>query len=107
VNDERPDWHLQDWMRHFGKRQASLTNELGWSKNRANIVWHSQQPYRRDVVNELAAWLGIRPYELLMPPAEAMALRRLRETAALIVGGGAPVESAPAAQPEPQQRARR
>ena len=68
-------------MRHFNKRQAALVSELGWSKNRASIVWHGAQPYRRDIVNELAAWLGIEPFELLMSPNEAMMLRRLRETA--------------------------
>lgn len=72
-------------MAHFKKRQASLSNELGWSKGRANLFWHSTQPYRRDVVNQVAAWLGIAPHELLMPPVEALAIRRLRETAAQIV----------------------
>lgn len=72
-------------MQHLGKRQAALVNELGWDKSKAHIVWHSKQPYRRDLVNEISTWLSIRPYELLMSPNEALALRRLRETAALIV----------------------
>lgn len=75
------DWYFQGWMIHFGKRQASLVNELGWDKARASYVWHGRIPYRRDVVNEVANWLGIRPFELLMPPAEALALRQLKETA--------------------------
>ena len=83
--DDADDWRLKEWMAHFGKRQAALVNELGWDKARANYVFHSKQPYRRDIVNEIATWLGIRPYELLMHPREAIALRRLRETAALIV----------------------
>jgi hypothetical protein len=80
------DWYLRDWMSHFGKRQAALVNELGWDKAKANFVWHSKQGYRRDLVNEVADWLGIRPFELLMPPQEALAFRRFRETAALIAG---------------------
>lgn len=79
-----PDWYLQQWLAHFGKRQASLVNELGWDKSKAHIIFHSKQPYRRDIVNEVSEWLGIRPFELLMPPSEALALHRLRETAALI-----------------------
>lgn len=83
--DSETDWYLADWMTHFGKRQAALVNELGWSKGRAHYVWHGNTPYTRDVVVALADWLGIRPFELLMPPHEALALRRLRETAAMIV----------------------
>ena len=86
MTDEAPDWHLREWLLHLGKRQASLVNELGWDKSRANFLWHSKQPYRRDDVNAVAKWLNIAPHELLMRPAEALALRRLRETAAEIVG---------------------
>ena len=100
-----PDWFLRDWMRHFGKRQAALSNELGWTKGRANYVWHSQAPYSRPTVNQISAWLGIRPFELLMPPEEAMSLRRLRETAAMIVAESpaAAFEHAVAA-PAPKRR---
>lgn len=82
--DQNDDWHLKDWMVHFKKRQSSLINELGWDKAKANFYFHSKRPYRREVVNEISRWLGIRPYELLMPPAEALALRRLRESAVVI-----------------------
>jgi transcriptional regulator with XRE-family HTH domain len=77
-------------MAHFKKRQATLSNELGWTKGRANLVWHGRQPYRREVVNQLAEWLGIEPYELLMPPQEALAMRRLRDAARTIVAEDAP-----------------
>jgi hypothetical protein len=79
------DWRLREWMAHFGKIQADLSKELGWTKNRAHVVWHGTQPYRREIVNEVAAWLGIKPFELLMLPREALALRRMRENAAVIV----------------------
>lgn len=85
MTEREPDWYLQEWLAHLGKRQASLVNELGWVKGRANKVYHGAQPYRREVVNEIAGWLGIQPYELLMPPAEALAIRGLRETAQAIV----------------------
>ena len=89
MSTDAEDWHLKEWMQHFGKKQAALVNELGWDKAKANFLWHSKQPYRRDVVNEVAGWLEIRPFELLMTPEEALALRRLREAAALIVADSA------------------
>ncbi len=75
------DWYLREWMSRKGKIQADLVKELGWDKARANFVYHSKQSYRRDLVNELSRWLEVEPYELLMPPQEADALRRLRESA--------------------------
>lgn len=86
VNTAEPDWHLQDWMRHLGKRQADLVKELGWAKGRANKFYHGQHPYRREIVNELSKWLEISPYELLMPPEEALMLRRLRDAALDVAG---------------------
>ncbi len=84
-------------MTHFGKRQASLVNELGLDKATAQFLWHSKQPYKRDYVNRIAAWLGLKPFELLMAPSDALALRRLRETAYAIVSQTAVAE--PAATP--------
>ena len=81
---DQPDWHLQAWLKHFRKKQAALTNELNWSPNRRNKLFHGRQSYRREDVNEVAAWLGIEPFELLMPPDLAIALRRLRQTAVQI-----------------------
>lgn len=86
VDTVEPDWHLQDWMRLAGKRQADLVKELGWAKGRANKFFHGQHPYRREIVNELAGWLQIAPYELLMDPEEALRLRRLRDAAMAVAG---------------------
>lgn len=80
------DWHLQEWVREAGKKQADLVKDLGWHKNTAFRLWHSVQPYHREVVNEVAAWLEIEPYELLMPPAEALKIRRVRELLASEMG---------------------
>lgn len=71
-------------MSHFGKIQASLVNELGWEKSKASDVWNGVRPYRRSIVNEVAAWLGIEPYEMLMPPEDALRLRQMREAAQAI-----------------------
>ena len=75
------DWHLREWLAYFGKKQAALVNELGWNKSKASFVWNGKQPYSREIVNEVTDWLGIAPYELLMAPEKAMALRQLEETA--------------------------
>jgi len=89
--NEEPNWYLQDWMRHFGKIQADLTKELGWDKSRANFLFHGKQPYKRERLNEVAAWLSVEPYELLMPPEKALAIRELYKTAERIVQGRTPV----------------
>ena len=66
-------------MSHFDKRQVALVNELGWNKQKASYLWNGKQPFNRDIINEVASWLGIEPYELLMSPDEAMQLRHLRQ----------------------------
>lgn len=82
--DPDSDWHLKEWAALQNKRQADLTRDLGWLPPRASKVWNGEIPYKRDIVVALAQWLGIRPHELLMLPRDAMALRRLRETAKAI-----------------------
>lgn len=86
MSEPGADWHLKEWLGHFKKRQAALVNELGWDKAKANFVFHGKQPYRRELVNQVAEWLKIEPYELLMAPQEALALRALREHARIIAG---------------------
>lgn len=76
------------------KRQADLQKQLGWSKAKANAVWHGQQ-YTQTLVDELAPWLNARPYELLIPPEHAMAIRRLRQEAARIVSDARSLEETP------------
>ena len=80
-----PDWYLQEWAAERGKIQADLTRELNWPKNTAHRIWHGKQPYRRDFLNQVAEWLNVEPFELLMPPREALSLRKLRESAQAIV----------------------
>lgn len=90
--DADQDWYLRDWAERLGKKQADLVTELGWHKNAAHRIWHGRQPYRRDILNQVARWLDLKPYELLMPPEEAEAIRQVRAGAAIIVappGSGA------------------
>lgn len=78
-NDPQPDWYLREWMAELGKRQADLVRDRGWLKGRASKIVGGAHQYRRDLINELSAWLGIEPFELLMPPREALKYRRWRE----------------------------
>jgi hypothetical protein len=98
MGDLDPDWYLQAWAAYLGKRQADLVSELEMHKNAAHRLWHSRQPYRRQDINAVSAWLGISPYELLMPPKEALALRQFREAAKVIAGTAA--EDPPALRPK-------
>lgn len=75
------DWHLAEWLRYFGKIQADLEKDLGWNKSKASLMCNYEQRYHRDDINQVADWLHLKPYELLMHPEDAMALRRMRESA--------------------------
>lgn len=80
----RHDWYLKQWLKAVGKKQADMARELEWNKAKVSLTANGVQPYDRDDVNEASAYLNIEPYELLMHPADAMALRRLRLDAARI-----------------------
>lgn len=94
------DWYLHDWMRQAGKRQVDLIKELDWPKATANKIWNGQR-YNRDLINELADWLHVQPYELLLPVAEAMAIRNMFHNAREI----AAAHPAPLAVEETKKRA--
>jgi hypothetical protein len=83
------DWYAAEWLAHYGKKQADMVRDLDWNKSRASLMVRGIQPYDRDSVNELAIYLNLEPFELLLPPARAMALRRYRESAAEVVNFGA------------------
>lgn len=96
--------YIREWMESVGLKQADLVKKLGWSKAKANSVWHGDQRYNEDMLNEVSLLVNARPRELLMHPADAHAERRLRATLREIAGGAqAPAAEAeePAAQPIP------
>lgn len=74
----RHDWYLREWLDAVGKKQADIVNDLGWNKAKVSLSVACKPQYNRDAVNELADYLNIKPYELLMHPEDAMAMRRLR-----------------------------
>lgn len=75
---EAHDWYLREWFATLGLKQRDLVTKLDYQPAAAHALWHSVQRYRRDHIAEISGLLNIQPYELLMPPEEAMALRRLR-----------------------------
>ena len=78
------DWFLKEWLRYYGKKQADMVRELDWNKAKVSLTASGKQAYDREAVNEASAYLNIQPYELLMHPDDAMALRRLKRDAARI-----------------------
>ncbi len=81
------DWYLADWATALGKRQVDFVNDLNWNKARASLLWNGKQGYTREIVVEVARYLSIRPYELLIRPEEAMAIRAMRDAARQIAIG--------------------
>lgn len=79
------DWYLAQWLRYFGKRQADVARDLDWNKARVSLMIRGKQPYDRDALNELADYLNLAPYELLMHPDQAMAIRSMRKDALRVV----------------------
>ncbi|WP_338643398.1 helix-turn-helix transcriptional regulator [Novosphingobium olei] len=82
-----PDWFLVEWMQSKNMKQAELARRTGWSKATTNDIVNGRTSYYRQILNEAAAALHVQPWELLMSPADANALRGMREDAIRIAGG--------------------
>jgi hypothetical protein len=83
------NWYLKEWMDTvFPKprgRQAKMCELTGWTKATCSQLYNNIQDYSPKIVNEAAKALNAEPWELLMPPERAMALRRIRASAEEIV----------------------
>lgn len=79
-------WYLPEWGAYFGKIQADAQRELGWPRAKTSDLWNGKQRYTQETVDEVSRWFGIDPFELLMPPAEAVAMRQFRSAARTIAG---------------------
>lgn len=102
------DWYLREWMVLLGKRQADLVRDLGWTRRKASEVYNGDQPYKREIVNELAKWLGLKPYEMLMTPERANRLRQIEQAAhAIAANSDAPARDLPIAAARVQPTTRR
>jgi hypothetical protein len=75
------DWYLGDWLRTMRLSQARLDALTGWGKRKTSELVSGKQRYNRDVLNEAAAVINVAPFELLLHPDDAMAIRRMRASA--------------------------
>lgn len=79
------NWYLREWMAACGLdgrgAQAKMQELTGWSKATMSQLYNGTQDYSPKVVNDAARALSIEPFELLMPPERAMALRKYQASA--------------------------
>ena len=75
------NWYLREWMAYLKLKQADMVQRTGWTKTKASHLYNDQQDYSTQIVKEAAHALNIAVFELFMLPADAMALRRYRESA--------------------------
>lgn len=82
-------WYLREWMEFRGLSgrgaQAEMMKLTGWSKATMSQLYSGSQDYSPKLVNEAAVALKVEPFELLMHPDRAMALRDVHASAATIV----------------------
>lgn len=74
------DWYLADWLQSLALNQTTLSARTGWGKRKTSELVRGIQRYSRDTLNEAADALNLRPFELLLHPADAMEYRQLRES---------------------------
>lgn len=61
-----------------------MIERAGWSKTTASLLYNHRQDYSPRIVEEAALALHLRPFELFLHPEDAMAIRRMRESAVRI-----------------------
>lgn len=91
------NWYLKEWMDMLEVNQAEMIRRTGWSKASASQLYNNKQDYSPKIVNEAALALNVAPFELLMKPWEAMALRKQRAAAIELVHSA---ESPPSNSPD-------
>lgn len=101
------DWHLAAWMDTLHVSQADLCRATDFPKAKMSELVNGKSRYNRDVVNTLAKALKISPHELLMHPDDAMALRRLRESAIRIAAETSPEPGGQSAPETPVRKNRK
>lgn len=79
-------------MKTLRVKQSELIERTGWSKTQASLLFNDRQDYTPEIIRDAAEALHIQPYELLMHPEDAMALRALRNDALRVVETSRPLE---------------
>ncbi|WP_414712502.1 hypothetical protein [Sphingobium sp.] len=72
-------------MRACGVTQAKLGELMDVNKTTISHLVNSQIDYNPEYIRDVALALQIEPFELLLPPERAMALRQYRSSAEQIV----------------------
>jgi len=74
------NWFLQEWMASRGLdgrgSQTKMMELTGWSRATMSQLYNGQQDYSPVILKTAAEALNAEPFELLMPPERAMAIRR-------------------------------
>lgn len=78
------NWYLREWMDMLGVRQVDMIALTDWSKASMSQLYNNKQDYSPELVNVAAKALNVEPFELLMKPERAMALRRQLESALVL-----------------------
>lgn len=93
------NWYLVEWMAAHGMEgrgaQAQMMKLTGWPKATMSQLYNGEQDYSPKIVNEAAAALNVRQWELLMHPEEAMAIRQLMVQAKKIAVIGDQIDAIP------------
>jgi hypothetical protein len=71
------DWYLKEWLGSLNVSIAKLESETGWTHRIANQLVNRKTRWNRDHLALATQVLRLRPYELLMHPDDAMAIRKL------------------------------
>jgi transcriptional regulator with XRE-family HTH domain len=79
------NWYLRDWMRTLHVRQADLVEKTDLNTTAVSLLCNDRQDYSPAIIRDVARAMNIAPYELLMHPEDAMALRQLRRNAVQVV----------------------
>lgn len=93
------NWYLREWMdltEAFRGRggQTRMMAETGWSKATMSQLYNNKQDYSPAIINAAAKALNVEPFELLMRPERAMAMRRQREAALVLAHDADELEKA-------------
>lgn len=89
-------WFLREWMEAGGLvgrgSQTRMMELTGWSKATMSQLYNGTQDYSPAILEAAAVALHAEPWELLMHPDRARALRAFRQSAATIVASEPPEE---------------
>jgi transcriptional regulator with XRE-family HTH domain len=75
------DWYFNEWLAATNTSQAEIVRRTDYPKAKVSDLATGKQRYNRDILNDIAAALNVKPFELLMHPSEAMAQRRIKRLA--------------------------